>query len=145
MPVRRRLRSSALLGASVGIVALVALSVGAIFAAHNGIPARVVRVIDGDTIAARAGFLFETRIRLAGIDTPELNGACDLERDIAYQARAYLRDIIGEEITLHGVSRGKYRWVAWVSNRNGQDLSLEMLRQGYARVYDGQSKRKEWC
>jgi endonuclease YncB( thermonuclease family) len=47
--------------------------------------ATVKRVVDGDTIDVRAElwpqFFIETRIRLAGIDTPELHGKCPEERD----------------------------------------------------------------
>ena len=45
--------------------------------------AQVLRVIDGDTIAVRAqiwiGQSVETRVRIVGVDTPELRGRCALE------------------------------------------------------------------
>ena len=56
------------------------------------IPAALVRVIDGDTIEVRARIWLDldltTRVRLAGIDAPELNGACPEERRRAEEARA---------------------------------------------------------
>lgn len=44
-------------------------------------------VIDGDTIAVG-----KRRIRLAGYDAPELDGACEAERRLANAARQALRD-----------------------------------------------------
>ncbi len=59
------------------------------------VPAQVLSVIDGDTIEVRAviwlGQVLSTRVRLAGIDAPELRGKCARERALAVRARAYLR------------------------------------------------------
>jgi micrococcal nuclease len=57
------------------------------------IPAKIVSVYDGDTITVRAhiwlGQAVETKVRLDGIDTPEINGKCDAEKTLALQARDY--------------------------------------------------------
>lgn len=55
--------------------------------------ARVVRVIDGDTVqlVVSLGFYlsFETRIRLLGIDTPELHAKDEEVRALAREATAF--------------------------------------------------------
>jgi len=48
----------------------------------NGlVPASVVRVVDGDTLVVRLGDGRSTRVRLIGIDTPELHPSDKLRRD----------------------------------------------------------------
>jgi endonuclease YncB( thermonuclease family) len=58
------------------------------------VSARVLEVIDGDTVVVQAqvwiGQAIEFRVRLAGIDAPELRGKCDAERALAAQARDFL-------------------------------------------------------
>ncbi|MCP5395179.1 MAG: thermonuclease family protein [Sphingomonadaceae bacterium] len=44
-------------------------------------------VIDGDTLA-----IGRRKVRLAGYDAPELDGACEAERKLAQRAKAELRD-----------------------------------------------------
>ena len=65
------------------------------------LPARVVSVIDGDTLEVRVhiwlGQNLDTRVRLAGIDAPELKGKCDREKDLARRADAGGADAGGAE------------------------------------------------
>jgi micrococcal nuclease len=98
------------------------------------IPAALVRVIDGDTIEVRARIWLDldltTRVRLAGIDAPELNGACPEERRRAEEARAILADLLGAgPVWLAEIQRDKYggRVVADVVTRNGRSASAAML------------------
>src|SRR6516165_711469 len=57
-------------------------------------PADVLRVIDGDTFEARVhvwpGLDITTKIRLRGIDAPELRAKCAAERMLAEAARVPL-------------------------------------------------------
>lgn len=87
-------------------------------------------VIDGDTIAVG-----EARVRLFGIDAPELAQLGGAE------ARDHLRSLIGEEqVEIHPVEIDRYgRTVARVF-RNGQDLGEAMVRDGYAVVPRGYSR-----
>ncbi len=117
--------------------------------------ARVIEVIDGDTILVEAriwlGQVVTTRVRLDGVDAPEMNGACDLERAAARAARAFLGDRIaadpdGARVVLHRVRWGKYagRVLARVSTPDGADLAAALLAAGHARPYAG-GRRPGWC
>ncbi len=115
------------------------------------IPAQVVRVIDGDTLDVRAriwlGHEVSIRVRLAGIDAPELRGRCDGEKRLAERAKAHLRALVGAgSVTLSEVHYGKFagRVMARVSNAAGEDLSQALVAAGLARDYAG-GRRQSWC
>jgi micrococcal nuclease len=108
----------------------------------NGAPVNV-RVVDGDTI--RIG---STYYRLAGIDAPEVRGArCGNELSLGVKAWNYLERLLDEApVRLEPLyRRDKYgRELArlWIGNL---DVSAHMIRMGYARAYDGRTRRKSWC
>ena len=115
------------------------------------IPAAVERVIDGDTIEVRAdvwiGQQIVVRVRLAGIDTPELDARCDSERDRAEAARKLVTDLIaGARIELLNIRGGKYfgRVIADVRTADGLDLSDIVLQSGLGRPYR-RGERASWC
>ncbi len=120
-------------------------------AAFEGpVHAQVVRVIDGDTFEAAAqiwlGEAIEVRVRIDGIDAPELHGRCDQERVRAEAARAYLaRRIEGGEVRLSAVRYDKYggRVDAVVEDDSG-NIGDAMVRAGLARPYHGE-RRRPWC
>ena len=79
-------------------------------AAH---PADVLRVIDGDTFEARVhvwpGLDITTKIRLRGIDAPELRARCPAERTMAEAARDALGAMLAEgRVGISGVTLDKY-------------------------------------
>ena len=79
-------------------------------AAH---PAEVLRVLDGDTFEARVhlwpGLNITTRVRLRGIDAPELNARCMEERIKAEAARDALKMMLDRgEVGIIRVSLDKY-------------------------------------
>lgn len=115
------------------------------------IPARVLRVIDGDTVLVRAriwlGQDVETSVRLLGIDTPEKRGKCDRERQAAEKAESFTTAILSDEwISLHDVIADKYgkRVVARIVTAQGEDLGALLLAKGLAREYGGRTKQS-WC
>lgn len=115
------------------------------------VPARVIEVVDGDTIAVRAriwiGQDVETRVRLAGVDAPEINGRCGRERALAAHARAFVVEAIGgDAVKLSDVHYGKYagRVVANVETAAGDDLGVLLIAAGLGRPYHG-GARESWC
>jgi endonuclease YncB( thermonuclease family) len=114
-------------------------------------PAKVVRVIDGDTFEARVrlrpGLEVNTRVRLRSIDAPELHARCAREYLKAEAARAALVKILAAGgVTLSQVGRDKYRGRidAAVATRDITDVSAALLKGGFARSYDG-GRRGTWC
>jgi endonuclease YncB( thermonuclease family) len=111
----------------------------------------VLRVIDGDTLEARAdiwlGVQLTVHVRLRGIDAPEVHGHCQREKDLAAQATDLLRKETTPLVTLRNISGDKYfgRVEADVTTSpDGLDLAAAMLKSGLARPYDGK-KRGDWC
>ena len=120
------------------------------------VPAVVEGVIDGDTLKVRAhiwlGQDVAVHVRLAGVDAPELSGACAREKALAERARSFLarrRTSAGDDgfsVRLREVRYGKYagRIVARVETAAGLDLGAALLAAGLAQPYTG-GKRPAWC
>ena len=113
------------------------------------IPAELVRVIDGDTIEVRARIWLDldltTRVRLAGIDAPELVGGCPEERRLAGLARDRLAALLGRgPVRLADIQRDKYggRVVAEVLLADGRRASEALLASGVAAL---SSAPGGWC
>lgn len=111
----------------------------------------VVRTIDGDTFEARVhldgGLEAVTRVRLRGIDAPELKAACDGELQMAQAATDALRALLGESgVTISNIGPDKYagRVVADVATRRTASVAAAMLAAGHARRYGG-GHRNGWC
>lgn len=111
--------------------------------------AELLRVIDGDTIEVRARIWLEldltTRVRLAGIDAPELNGGCAEERRLAQIARTALSDTIGvSPVWLANIRRDKYggRVIADVLLEDGSSAAAAMLASGAAAEW---GSAPLWC
>ena len=116
------------------------------------IPAVVDRVLDGDTFAARVELEDKTqitvRVRLLDVDTPEMNGQCKQEIDMARKAtnRAAQLLPIGSVVDLSDIKDDKYlgRIDARVKLADGRDLSNILVTEKLGRKYDG-GKRQSWC
>ena len=140
----------------LAVLAMVALAAGAgeprrIDGVAGPVSAVVLRVIDGDTIAIRAriwiGQSVETKVRIAGVDTPELRGGCALEIELAIAARDLVVSVLGDQpATLRDVRYDKYggRVLARVENNDGEDIAALLIAAGLGRPYDG-GKRRPWC
>jgi endonuclease YncB( thermonuclease family) len=112
------------------------------------VDASLVRVIDGDTIEVRAhlwlGLELTTRVRLADIDAPELDGACPAERELAKAARAFLALRLSPMVTLRDVRQDKYggRVVARVLTMTGEDVGRLLLAH---RLAASAGSQWGWC
>lgn len=120
-------------------------------ALRSGHPAEVMRVLDGDTFEARVriwpGMEVTTRVRLRGIDAPEMHARCDGERTKAVAARDALTKIMNEgAVGISRIGQDKYggRVDADVSTARTPDVSAALLERGVARRYSG-GRRESWC
>ena len=96
---------------------------------------RVRYVVDGDTLKTPSG----ERIRLLGIDTPELARDDRPAEPMAQEAKEWLASQVeGRDVRLRfgPEPTDQYgRTLAWVY-LDDRLINRELLRQGYARLYD---------
>ena len=118
---------------------------------RSGHPAELLRVIDGDTFEARVriwpGMEITTKIRLRGIDAPEIHARCDGERVQAVAARDALVRILSEgAIGVARIGQDKYggRVDADVSTARTADVAAAMAERGLVRRY-ASGRRESWC
>ena len=92
-------------------------------------------VVDGDTV-----WIEGEKIRLAGIDAPEINGRCEYERNLARQARDRLVSLLNSRtIVIERTGTDRYgRTLAYVSGA-GEVL----VQEGLAKRWRG--RREPWC
>jgi len=113
-------------------------------------PVDVIRTIDGDTFLARVrqreGRDRVVRVRLRGIDAPELKASCQEELDKAEAAARALRDLLGQGgVIITNLGPDKYgRVLADVATRRTENVSAALLAGGFARSYNG-GHRDGWC
>jgi len=93
------------------------------------------RVVDGDTI-----HIGKTKIRLHGIDAPEMKQECYRVDGTPYRcgeaATDALRVLIGANpVRCDGGAYDRYKRLIAVCFAGGKDLNAEMVRQGWALAY----------
>jgi endonuclease YncB( thermonuclease family) len=114
------------------------------------ITARVLKVVDGDTFDAsieiKPGLRITARVRLRGVDAPELHAMCEEERAGAEAAQRALNAILAEGgVTIRDPGEDKYgRLLASVSTRATPNVSEALIAKGVARRYDG-GHGAGWC
>lgn len=108
------------------------------------------RAYDGDTVEAVVrlwpGQCIQTKIRLHGIDAPEIRTRRECEKADALHAKAYLQALLddADHVELLQVENGKYAGrVLGDLLIDGHDAGQIMLREGLARPYNG-GPRKAW-
>ncbi|MCF6291973.1 MAG: thermonuclease family protein [Robiginitomaculum sp.] len=113
------------------------------------ISAKVLRVVDGDTIAVSAliwpGQRVEIKVRLAEVNAPEtFRPACQEEKKIGQLATLFVSQQIGQQVDLQDIRLGKYagRIVANIITASGEDLGELLLNAGLAHK---QKDRNGWC
>lgn len=111
----------------------------------------VIRTIDGDTFLARVhqrdGRDLLTRVRLRGIDAPELKASCQNELMKAEAATDALRELLGQGgVAIYNIGPDKYegRVVADVATKRTANVSAALLASGHVRSYNG-GHRDGWC
>jgi endonuclease YncB( thermonuclease family) len=117
----------------------------------NATVLEVTSIYDGDTFRANIeGFPAvigeHMSIRINGIDTPELRGKCDKEKQLARLAKQFAVERLraANSVVLKNIKRGKYfRLIADVYV-DGVSLGEQLIKQGHAVKYIGKAKQV-WC
>jgi micrococcal nuclease len=115
----------------------------------------VKNVVDGDTIDViiDLGFdiLFASRVRLAGIDTPESRTTDKAEKALGLEAKEYLKKHLkdAKSVVIRTEkmdSSEKYgRILGWVYvNGESESINNKMINDGYAWGYLGETKIKDF-
>jgi endonuclease YncB( thermonuclease family) len=111
---------------------------------------KVIKVYDGDTITIAAKLpykespVYKFQVRLLGIDTPEIKGHCEKEKDLAVIARDALHDkIFGKIVELKNVSNEKYGRILADIYLDTLHINKWLLDAKYAVPYNGGTKT-EW-
>ena len=112
---------------------------------------KVISVYDGDTFRVDIASLppivgKNIAIRVSGVDTPEIRGKCQYEKNLALKARDFVRIKLtnAKEIKLTNLQRGKYFRVVANVVVDGVSLEQELLDNELAYRYDG-GKKLKWC
>ncbi len=115
------------------------------------VEARVISVIDGDTIRAAAfvwpGHEVTVSVRIRGIDAPEIKSRCEAERRAAERAKSALEDMVGlAAVRLRDIGGGKYygRVLADVEAADGTPVGAALLALELVRPYRG-GRRDPGC
>lgn len=102
-------------------------------------PARIVRVVDGDTVDATLERTKGTvRVRLIGVDTPEKVDPRKPVQCFAEEASRFTEQLEGALVLLdYDVERyDRYgRTLAYVFLQDGRLFNLVLVREGYAQPY----------
>jgi micrococcal nuclease len=116
---------------------------------------KVSKVVDGDTIDVDIdlGFdiSFTSRVRLAGIDTPESRTTNKIEKSLGLESKEYLKKAIDASKTVviktekMNSSEKFGRILGWVF-LDGSEVSInqKMINEGYAWGYMGETKVKDF-
>ena len=85
-------------------------------------------------------------VRLKGVDTPEMKGACYKEILKAREAKQFTVHAIrnAKKVELRNMSRDKYFRIDADVYLDGKNLSNELINQGLGRPYSGGAK-SDWC
>lgn len=102
---------------------------------------QAVDVIDGDTFR-----LDGESIRIADIDTPEVNGRCAYESALAERATQRLAVLLAAapfEMQPAGRDEDRYGRKLRIVTRGGHSLGDQLVAEGLARTWTG--RREPWC
>lgn len=136
----------------------IGLAAGALFLfiAHSNVRAAVhdpsatpgpiagtARIVDGDTIE-----LDGVRIRLEGIDAPELSQTCERSDGASWacgqKAASKLRDLVADnDVLCDETGKDKYHRTLAICYADGLNINEEMVRSGFALAFVKYSRRFE--
>ena len=111
---------------------------------------RIIKVIDGDTFRVDINELPDIigkniRIRILGIDAPEINGKCAFEKELAIKARDFVQILLdnADSVILKNLDRGNFFRLLAEVIVDGKNLGELLIARDLAVRYQG--KKSSWC
>ena len=127
------------------------LLISSTFAYEDVKISKVISIYDGDTLRVNIDSFPDIvgkniRIRIKGIDAPEIKGKCQTEIALAIMARDYLRNAVNQSsrIELRNIERGKYFRIIGDLYIDGENISKGLIKAKLAYIYHG-GKKRSWC
>lgn len=111
-------------------------------------PARVIKVVDGDTIHAHLRGA-DTKVRVLDLDTPEIghNARCEAERQAGERASAFAKELMppGKLVDVRVAARlDRYGRALGAITIDGRDYATAVIAAGLGMRYRG-GRRRDWC
>ncbi len=133
------------------LIYLIIYSIAQATAFNNIYIATVHHVYDGDTVNLAVTTWPDSvqyvRLRIAGMDTPEISRATACEKRLGIKAKFFLIDLLANNhITISKIKNDKYGGrVVGELFVDGLLVSEIMIAAGIAVPYFGKKKTKVWC
>ena len=111
----------------------------------------IASVYDGDTFkinlnCSLAVYCEKVPVRVRGVDTPEIKGKTQREKNLAQKAKEFTKEFLSvAPVSLSNCGRDKYfRLLCDVTNGEGKDLARELIKRDYGYSYQGGTKSKKY-
>jgi len=111
----------------------------------------IASVYDGDTFkinlnCSLAVYCEKVPVRVLGVDTAEIKGQTEREKEMAQKAKTFTKDFLAQEpITLSNCTRDKYfRLLCDVTNGQGKNLAKELIKAKLGYEYWGGKKSDQY-
>lgn len=119
---------------------------------NSAVVNKVISVYDGDTFNVDINGWppvvgVDMPIRINGIDTPEINGKCMAERQMAQAAKKVAYSLLAgaKLVQLRNLKRDSFFRIVADVYADGVNVGDYLLKRGYAVPYDGKKKTHSWC
>lgn len=107
----------------------------------------VASVYDGDTFkinlnCSMAVYCEKVPVRVRGVDTPEIKGKTEREKQLARKAKTFTQEFLQKgPVSLSNCGRDKYfRLLCDVKNGQNKDLARELIKNNLGYAYQGGTK-----
>lgn len=111
----------------------------------------IASVYDGDTFkinlnCSLAIYCEKVPVRVLGVDTPEIKGKTEREKQLAQQAKSFTKEFLTHTpISLTNCDRDKYfRLLCDVTNGQGNNLAKELIKNNLGYAYYGGTKSDQY-
>lgn len=137
-PASRSARPAAAMAVLMLVAAWLLLPAAAIAVPPRSLVATVQRLADGDTLVAVTAEQTKLRLRLLGVDAPEIEHGALPGQPFGREAQAYLAGLVaGKTVRVDTFGPDRYKRllaVVWAGETN---VNIRMVAMGYAEVYRG--------